>query len=131
MTAERLDRSRAAIAGPDARRHACGIRRVLHYVWFGMAPEFGGKAWSLVHYVCLKSAITHIRPERVFFYYDHEPAGLWWELSRDLVTPVKMTAPREIFGNPLAHVTHRRCCSAGAERTIPETLAGGVPVVHR
>jgi hypothetical protein len=105
MTAERLDRSRAAVAGPDAR-HASRIPRVLHYV-FGMAPDFGGKPWSLVHYVCLKSAITHIRPERVFFHYEYEPAGPWWDLSRDLVTLVKMTAPRDIFGNPLTHVAHR------------------------
>ena len=82
------------------------IPRILHYI-FGMAPGFGGKPWSLVHYVCLKSAITHIRPGTVFFYYDYEPTGPWWELTRDLVTPVKITAPRTIFGNPLAHVAHR------------------------
>ena len=107
MTAERLDRSRAAVAGAAVPRLARRIPRVLHYVWFGMASEFGGKPWSLVHYVCLKSAITHIRPERVFFHYDYEPAGPWWELTRDLVTLVKMMAPREIFGNPLDHVAHR------------------------
>jgi SAM-dependent methyltransferase len=106
MTTERFDHSRAAIAAPTGRHHASRIPRVLHYV-FGMAPDFGGKPWSLIHYVCLKSAITHIRPERVFLYYEYEPVGPWWELSRDLVTPVKMTAPREIFGNPLAHVAHR------------------------
>jgi SAM-dependent methyltransferase len=72
-----------------------------------MAADFGGKPWNLVHYVCLKSAIAHIRPERVFFYYEHEPTGPWWALSRDLVTLVQITAPREIFGNALAHVAHR------------------------
>ena len=82
------------------------IPRVLHYT-FGMAADFGGKPWSLVHHVCLKSAIAHIRPERVFFYYEHEPTGPWWALSRDLVTLVQITAPREIFGNRLAHVAHR------------------------
>ena len=77
MTAERLDRSRAAVAGSVARHHASRIPRVLHYVFFRMASDFGGKRWSLVHYVCLKSAITHIRPERVFFHYEYEPAGPW------------------------------------------------------
>ena len=80
---------------------------VLHYVFFQMAPAFGGKPWSLVHYVCLKSAITHIRPEAVFFHYDHEPTGPWWVLTRELVTPIQTSAPREIFGNPLTHVAHR------------------------
>jgi SAM-dependent methyltransferase len=82
------------------------IPRVLHYT-FGMAADFGGKPWSLVHYVCLKSAIAHIRPEQVFFYYEYEPAGPWWALSRELVSLVPITAPREIFGNPLRHVAHR------------------------
>jgi hypothetical protein len=82
------------------------IPRVLHYT-FGMAADFGGKPWSLVHHVCLMSAIAHIRPEKVFFYYEYEPTGPWWDLSRDHVTRVQITAPREIFGNPLNHVAHR------------------------
>jgi SAM-dependent methyltransferase len=82
------------------------IPRVLHYT-FGMAADFGGKPWSLVHHVCLTSAITHIRPERVLFYCEYEPTGAWWELSRAMITLVKIAAPREIFGMPLAHVAHR------------------------
>jgi Glycosyltransferase sugar-binding region containing DXD motif len=82
------------------------IPRILHYT-FGMASDFGGKPWSLVHYVCLKSAIRHIRPEQVYFYCEHEPKGPWWALSRELVTLVKIAAPREIFGRPLTHVAHR------------------------
>lgn len=82
------------------------IPKVLHYT-FGMAADFGGKPWSLLHYVCLRSAIAHIAPDQVFFYYEYEPTGPWWDLSRDLVTLVKITAPREIFGNPLLHVAHR------------------------
>src|ERR1700691_1241250 len=82
------------------------IPKILHYV-FGMARDFGGKPWSLVHHVCLKSAVERINPEEVFFYYEHEPTGPWWALGRQLLTPVKITAPREIFGRPLEHVAHR------------------------
>ena len=82
------------------------IPKILHFT-FGMAPDFGGKPWGLVHHVCLKSAIERIRPEKVFFYFEFEPTGLWWELSRELVTSEKIEAPREIFGNPLIHVAHR------------------------
>jgi hypothetical protein len=71
--------------------------RILHYT-FGMAPDFGGKPWRLVHYVCLKSAIKHIRPERVNFYYEYEPRGPWWALTRELVTLVKSAAPRQSLG---------------------------------
>ena len=82
------------------------IPKILHFT-FGMASDFGGKPWGLVHHVCLKSAIERIKPEKAFFYFEFEPDGLWWELSRNLVTLKKVEAPREIFGNPLLHVAHR------------------------
>jgi hypothetical protein len=82
------------------------VPKILHYT-FGMASDFGGKPWSLVHHVCLKSAVERIIPQEVLFYYEYEPTGPWWELSRELVTLVKIEAPREIFGRPLAHVAHR------------------------
>jgi SAM-dependent methyltransferase len=82
------------------------IPKLLHYT-FGFASDFGGKPWSLIHHVCLKSAVERIRPERVLFYYEFEPTGPWWALSRELVTPVRIEAPREVFGRPLCHVAHR------------------------
>jgi hypothetical protein len=82
------------------------IPKILHYC-FGMSPDFGGKPWSLVHYVCLKSAVERIQPKDVLFYCEHEPAGPWWELTKPMVTVEKIAAPREIFGNPLLHGAHR------------------------
>jgi len=82
------------------------IPKVLHYC-FGMSSDFGGKPWSLVHYVCLRSAIERIRPTDVFFYCEFEPTGPWWELSRSIVSVEKIKAPRETFGNPLLHAAHR------------------------
>jgi hypothetical protein len=82
------------------------IPRIVHYV-FGMAPDFGGKPWSLVHYACVKSAIRWIKPQAIYFYYQFEPSGAWWELTRPLVTPVRIDGPQEIFGNPLQHFAHR------------------------
>jgi hypothetical protein len=78
----------------------------LHYC-FGFDPNFGGKPWSLVHYVCVKSAIERIKPTEAYIYYEYEPTGVWWQETRKLLNPVKITAPREIFGNPLMHVAHR------------------------
>jgi Glycosyltransferase sugar-binding region containing DXD motif len=82
------------------------IPKILHYI-FGMQRNFGGMPWSLVHHACLKSAIERLRPDGAFFYYEFEPTGPWWKLSRELVTPVAIKAPREIFGRPLAHFAHR------------------------
>lgn len=82
------------------------IPKILHYC-FGMAPDFGGKPWSLVHHVCVRSAIERIKPDASFFYYAYEPTGYWWELSRKIVTPVKIEPPESIFGNPIPHPAHR------------------------
>ena len=72
-----------------------------------MAPDFGGKPWGLMHYASVKSAIRWIRPEAIYFYYQFEPSGPWWELTRPLLTPIKIQAPEEIFGRPLLHFAHR------------------------
>lgn len=82
------------------------IPKILHYT-FGMAHDFGGKPWSLVHHVCLKSAVERIRPERVYFHCQFEPSGPWWDASRELVTVSRIEAPKEIFGRPLKHVAHQ------------------------
>ena len=82
------------------------IPKILHYT-FGMAPDFGGKPWSLIHHVCLASAVERIRPEKVLFYCQFEPSTPWWDLSRELLTVVKIEAPKEIFGRPLKHVAHQ------------------------
>jgi hypothetical protein len=82
------------------------IPKIIHYC-FWMAEDFGGKEWSLVHHVCLASALDKIKPEKVYLYYAHEPRTAWWDLSRELVTPVKITAPAEIYGRPLMSPAHQ------------------------
>lgn len=82
------------------------IPRIVHYA-FGMAPDFGGKPWSLVHHICLLSVVRHIRPKTIILHYAHEPTGLWWELSKPYLTLHRIEAPQEIFGNKLCHVAHQ------------------------
>jgi hypothetical protein len=97
------------------------IPKILHYC-FGMKADFGGKPWSLMHYVCVASAIRHLKPEAVHFYYEYEPSGPWWDLTKPLVTPVKIEAPREIFGRPVSHPAHR----AGVVRLQKLIEHGGI-----
>jgi len=82
------------------------IPRILHYC-FGMARDFGGRPWSLMHYVCLRSAVEHLKPARVNFYCQYEPRGPWWSLTRELVEVVNIKAPRAIYGNPVLHYAQR------------------------
>lgn len=110
---------------------AMSIPKIMHYC-FGLAEDFGGKPWSLTHYVCLKSAIEKIKPESVLFYFEHEPHGEWWSLTEPLITKIKITAPREIFGRPLRNPAHR----ADIVRLLSLAQHGGIyldadVLVHR
>lgn len=82
------------------------IPKRLHFC-FGLGPDLGVDAWNLVNYVCVRSAIERIRPDEAIFYFEREPSGAWWDLTRPLVSCRRITAPRHIFGNPLLDVAHR------------------------
>jgi Glycosyltransferase sugar-binding region containing DXD motif len=82
------------------------IPNIFHFV-FGMAPDFGGKPFSLVHYLAIKSATELNKPLTVFFHYQYEPEGHWWQKAKPLLTLNRVEAPKEIFGNPLLHVAHQ------------------------
>jgi len=82
------------------------IPNIFHFC-YGLSEDFGGKPYSLVHYLAVKSAFEVNKPDEIFFYYSYEPEGEWWEKTKELVTLVKITAPEEIFGNKLYHVAHK------------------------
>jgi hypothetical protein len=82
------------------------VPKILHYC-FGFREDFGGKPLGLSHYVCIKSAIEKLQPTEARFYYEFEPTGVWWDLLKTQITPVKIIAPREIFGRSLDHPAHR------------------------
>ncbi len=82
------------------------IPNVFHFV-FGLKPDFGGKPFSLVHYLSIQSAIEVNQPERVYFHYHHEPAGYWWERIKPQLTLNQVSIPESIFGNPLHHFAHK------------------------
>ncbi len=82
------------------------IPNILHFV-FGMAPDFGGKPFSLVHYLSVKSAVDINKPSTAFFHYQYEPQGEWWEKAKPLLTLNKITAPDSYIGRPLYHVAHK------------------------
>jgi hypothetical protein len=82
------------------------IPKVLHYC-HGFADDGADRPWALMNYVCVMSAISHIRPEQVMFHCANVPAGPWWEITRPHVTLNQVEAPREVFGNPLLHAAHR------------------------
>jgi hypothetical protein len=82
------------------------IPKILHFC-FGFSPNFGGKPFGLSHYVCIRSAIERLKPDRTNLYYEFEPDGPWWQRAVELIQPVYIKAPREIYGRPVDHPAHR------------------------
>lgn len=85
---------------------ANAIPRTLFYC-FGLSPDFGGKPFGLMHYACVQSALHHIRPDRCVVAFVHEPDTAWWHRLKRQIEPRRITAPTEIFGNPLRHYAHQ------------------------
>lgn len=82
------------------------IPDIFHFC-YGLSEDFGGKPFSLVHYLAVKSAKEINNPEEIFFYFSFEPEGEWWERTKEIVTTKKVDPPDEIFGNKLYHVAHK------------------------
>lgn len=79
----------------------------IFHLCYGMAEDFGGKPFSLVHYMAIKSAYETNKPDKMYFYYKYEPKGEWWEKSLPMIEKVLIEPPDEIFGNKLYHVAHK------------------------
>lgn len=82
------------------------VPNVLHFV-FGMASDFGGKPFSLPHYLAIRSAVELNKPSSAIFHYQYEPSGEWWEKAKSLITLNKIVAPDSFLGQPLYHVAHK------------------------
>jgi len=82
------------------------IPNIFHFC-YGFTEDFGGKPFSLVHYLAIKSAYEVNKPDAIFFYYKFIPEGEWWEKVKKIATLVQIDPPEEIFGNKLYHVAHK------------------------
>ena len=60
------------------------------HLMFGMTPDWGGKPFGLVHYLCVKSARAQMPTATIFFYYRYESKGKWWKRAKKLVRPVQV-----------------------------------------
>jgi hypothetical protein len=82
------------------------IPNIFHFV-FGMVADFGGKAFSLSHYLAIKSAVVVNQPEAIHFHYAYEPDGEWWHKIKPLLTLNKIKPPDSFLGNNLYHFAHK------------------------
>lgn len=77
------------------------IPNILHFV------GLGGVQFTFIHFLAIASAWSVNRPERMFFHYDTEPVGVWWDPIKPYLSLNRVAAPREIFGNPIKHYAHQ------------------------
>jgi hypothetical protein len=82
------------------------VPNVLHVV-FGLAPDFGGRPFSLVHALALRSAWAVNRFDATLFHHAHEPTGPMWDWVRPRLERVRVTPPTEVFGRPVRRVEHQ------------------------
>ena len=76
-----------------------------HFI-FGLKPDFGGRPFSMIHYLAVVSCFTVNRPRAIYFHYKYEPSGPWWERARPYLTLRPIEPPAEIFGNRVSHYAH-------------------------
>ncbi len=79
------------------------IPNVFHFC-YGFLPE---PRFGFLEYLAIKSAHELNRPERIYFHYQHECSGPWWEKAAAMLTLNRVEPPREIFGRRLVHFAHR------------------------
>ena len=82
------------------------IPNTIHFI-FGLEKDFGGRPFSIFHYLSIKSAFIVNKPGNIFFYYKYKPEGVWWNKAREFITPVEVSAPEQIFGRKLLHYAHK------------------------
>ncbi len=82
------------------------IPNIIHFC-YGFSPDLGGKPFSLVHYLAVRSAVETNRPDAVRLYYKHEPRGVWWDRAKRYLDLVPIEPPTELFGVPVRHHAHQ------------------------
>lgn len=82
------------------------IPNTIHFI-FGMDEQFGGKPFSYIHYLAVRSALAVNKPDQVVLHYAFEPHTEWWEAVKPYVVLDRVRPPLEVFGKPLRHFAHR------------------------
>ncbi|SMF29077.1 glycosyltransferase [Desulfovibrio gilichinskyi] len=80
------------------------IPNFFHFV-FGLKKQT--EPLHLVHALAIISCAKVNKPVKIFFHYQHEPHGPYWEVVRPLVKLIKVVPPDNIFGIPITHYAHQ------------------------
>jgi hypothetical protein len=67
------------------------MARIPNYFHFVFGLKEQNTPFHLMYYICLESCVQVNNPEKVYFYYVHEPFGPYWELIKPKLTMVKVS----------------------------------------
>jgi glycosyltransferase involved in cell wall biosynthesis/SAM-dependent methyltransferase len=91
---------------PPSLDHNPAVPRLLHFIT-GLDPNFGGKPFSFIHYMAIRSALSVNSGYRAKLYFHHEPSGPYWDAIKPDVELVRVDLPDQVFGNPVEHFAHK------------------------
>jgi len=83
------------------------IPNIFHFIYF--YPEVSEEnEFSLINYICIKSAHKLNKPGKIYFYTNREPkSNEWWEKARNIITIRYIEPPDRIFDRELIHPAHK------------------------
>ena len=80
------------------------IPNIIHFV-YGFKEQV--EEFDLYKYLAIKSAYDINKPDKIYFYYFHEPYGYWWYKIKPYLTLEYINPPTEIYGNNIYHYAHK------------------------
>lgn len=80
------------------------IPNLFHFIYFYKDKN---TEFPLAHFITLNSARVLNEPQKIFFYTDKEPKGVYWEKIRKYIDLVILEPPDEVYGNKLYHIAHK------------------------
>ncbi len=63
---------------------------------FGLRRQY--RPFHIAHYLCIESCFQVNRPDRILFFYKHEPWGPWWDLVKPRLTLVRVASDARSYG---------------------------------
>lgn len=82
------------------------INKIIHFI-FGLTKDFGGKPFSLIHNLAIKTAYQIHKPDNIIVHLHYEPTSDYWRDIKKLVTINHVKIPKRIFSRPLIHYAHK------------------------
>lgn len=74
-----------------------------HFV-FGLQKNFGGKSFTLLHYLAILTSIRTSKFSKVFFHYRYLPKGLWFRKTKELVVLHRVRGvPKAVYSKEFRH----------------------------